>query len=351
VTAELDSDSSKANDLYRKLSRGNKNGRKVKLGLSVKGQVTDYDLVYDHEIQKSVPQFNNLIIKEVSVTQQPVYPTPYYLAISKSLTSDPGYAQALEESMTNIEKSDTVVHPALSDNNTEQKNIEGDVAAEQNQNAAEDANVPLQDVTETEAAQVVANTQVETSEAPSEPQRVSETVAEDSNANDVPPGYVASPSSESEQQEAVAQEVSTDPAQAEPAQSLQASIEALAQMVASLREQVEALQNPPVEAQKAQTEEVVAEPAIPTEDEILNEKISIAVVKAFESLGLKKIADEVEVVKSTIADIASQPNNKSISVSKAKDPQDDNDPMAKFQRLKSSGKDSISAAFHAVLDA
>lgn len=360
ITAELDEDSSRAHDLYRKITKGNSKGKKAKLGLSVKGKVTKYHFAWDDKLGERVPRFDNLLIKEVSVTQKPVNPTPYPLAISKSLISDPGYAQALEDSMTtevdvtkNQQEDGYSAHPANQVSDTEHKNIGGSEAL---QNAAEAANAPLEPVSQEEADAAVAASSVDASTAPSEPQRVSDTPAQDSNANDVPDGYtVINPPESETQQEASQQEVTTAPAEAAPAQNLQSSVDSLAQMVEALRQQIEALRSPePVEAQKAQTEEVVTEPVVTepatpvqTEEVSLDEKIALAVTKALESTLAIKVTQEIDAVKSLINDLSEQPVDKSISVQKAKDAEDANDPHRKYSDLRQKGQDPIAAAFGA----
>ena len=335
ITAELDETSSTARELYRKVSKGNSRGRKPKLGFSVRGTVTKWHPVFDPEVQKSVPHFDNLLIKEISVTQQPANPTPYPIAIAKSLLNDPENAQALEETMP--EQNDTVLHPAQAENNTELKNVEGEVAAEQNEIAADVANLELQNV---DAAEVVDNTTIDAPDAPPEPQRVSQTVAEDSDANDVPPGYVAAPHSASETQEAPTQEVTTDPApSADPAGTN------LLDLVAHLQDEVEKLRAA-VEAQPVETQKAEAEPATPVTVD-MDEKIALAVSKAFESFGLKKIVDDMQVVKSAVEDVLETPVDQHISVRKAKDADDENDPMVKYNKLKAEGTDPIMAGLSA----
>lgn len=338
ITAELDQDNSTAQTLYRKISKGNAKGRKPKLGFSVRGQVTKWHPVFDPEIQKNVPHFDNLLIKEISVTQQPANPTPYPIAIAKSLLNDPENAQALEENMPDT--NDTVLHPAQAENNTELKNIEGEAAAEQNNNAAEQANLELQDAN---TEKVIEETTVDSPEAPQEPQRVSETVAEDSDANDVPEGYAAAPKVESEAQEAQTQEVTTDPA-ADPVKSIESGLASVVAAVQKLQADVEAMKAP-VEAQKSEESVEPANPVTVADD--LDEKISLAVSKAFETFGLKAIVDEMQVVKSTMNEVLEAPAGQHISVSKAKDAEDENDPMTKFNRLKDEGQDPLSAALAA----
>ena len=104
ITAELDPTSNKAKELFIKVSKGNAVGRKPQLGLSVKGKATKYRFGIDPETQDKVTYLDHVLIEEVSVTSKPKNPTPYPLAIAKSLTADPEYTQALEDHMTTLSK-------------------------------------------------------------------------------------------------------------------------------------------------------------------------------------------------------------------------------------------------------
>lgn len=88
ITAELDEDNPDAVKLYKSLTRPKRNGRMVKLGLSVQGAVSKYRKVFDPEISKSTLLFDAIRLNEISVTRAPVYPTPYFLAIAKSLLAE-----------------------------------------------------------------------------------------------------------------------------------------------------------------------------------------------------------------------------------------------------------------------
>lgn len=130
---------------------------------------------------------------------------------------------------------------------------------------------------------------------------------------------------------------------------------AVAAIVTELRSQVELLKADR-EAQKGTTE-VVVEPVILAADATevnanavttVDEQVTLAISKALENLGfgsLSKIADELTVVKSGLADLAEQPVDRSISVSKAKDEEDQNDPFVRMRGLKEKGLDPLSAAF------
>lgn len=340
ITAQLDEDSYKAQELYRKLSKN-----KVKLGLSVKGQVTQYHFEWDKEIQKALPVFNHITPRELSVTQKPVNPSPYPLAIAKSLLADPNYETALEESMKDVTKSgtDEVLHPAQAQNNTELVNLQEEEGKVQLDNAAADANLELRDG-EDVVTKVVDNTTLDTTEAPAEPQTV--TPAEDSNAQaaqtKVPAGYVAAPNSEAVVQEETTQEVTTAPATSDPVDKLSNSIGDLLAQVQALQAELESLKKP-VEAQKALTDTA-------TQEENLDDRITLAVTKAFESLGLPTLVKELDVVKSSVQELASQPVDRSISVQKAKDEEDNNDPLVRFRNLKEKGFNPLAASIHAAYD-
>src|SRR5690606_5872780 len=160
---------------------------------------------------------------------------------------------------------------------------------------------------------------------------------------DPPAVYVAAPSVESESQEAPQQEVTTDPADADPVNKIESSLKTVAAAVEELRGQVEALKAP-IQTQKAQE---VTEPAKLEVADNLDEKIALAVSKAFESFGLKNLVEEVQVMKSALEVVSNEPVDQSISVSKAKDTEDDDDPMTRFKKLKSEGQDPLSAALAA----
>lgn len=305
ITAELDEDSSTARDLYRKIARGT-----AKLGLSVRGRVTKYSMEFNREVKKAFPRFHNLLIKEISVTGKPVNPPPYPLAIVKSLLADPEYQQALEETME-IEKSDTIEHPQTGNQSTEERHDEIAHAF---------------DAVQTPEAQAEAN-----DNEPNEQQ-------------DVPAGYVTQPTVSEPQQEASSQ-VATDAETSDAVAELRTAVDSLTQGFADLRAAIEALQVPR-DAQKSEIEEPEnsEQPETPS-DTNLDERIGIAVAKAFESLGLTSLVNDIAVVKSSIAELSEQPADRSISVKKAKDDTDPNDPLVRYRSLQNSGNDPIKAAF------
>lgn len=85
IEAELDNDSSRARDLYAKLTRPTKPGRIVQLGLSVGGKITKYRDVWNAELSKMVRQLEGVLLDEISVVGAPAYPTAYVTALTKSL--------------------------------------------------------------------------------------------------------------------------------------------------------------------------------------------------------------------------------------------------------------------------
>lgn len=354
IEAELDEDSSKAQELYRKLSKG-----KVKLGLSVRGQVTDYHYDYDPDIQKAGIFFDNLLTKEISVTSQPVYPMSYPIAIAKSLISDPQYQEGLEEFMSNIEVSKADKdYASLPGRENEQ--AEASEVVEQEVVADQDAAVVDAEKSETdprvEASEAIARGLTGNEDTATEPEEVKvvEAVADAGNVEtkQAPEDdYVALPNTESTPQEASQQENSdavADPAQnddlAEKLATLQVAFDELKALVANQGTQ---------EAKKAESEPVVEETPVEVtkadsssqlSPEALQAQIVSAVKATFEELGIVKALKDVEVMKGAVEEMSGQPVDRSISVQKAKDSEDENDPLIRYKKLVEQGEDSIMAA-------
>lgn len=319
IVAELDVDSSKARDLYVKVSKGNANGRKPQLGLSVKGKAIKYRMGIDPETNTRVTFLEKLTIDEVSVTSKPKNPTPYPLAIYKSLIPS-------EESMKNEQ---SVQLP---------QSAQVDQIAQAVQKAHDDANAQTYtDGTENEVPQ---------NPTPAEAEARQEVVAEEATheRQEVPAGYVVAPHSASVEtpQENVQQE--SQPAEADSVSRLASSVEALTNLVTQLRGDVDALRNQNV--QKAEPDAQATSVAL-AHDEDIEARVTVAVTKAFtdqlEKLGLGTLVNEIQVVKSKIEELQMQPNDRSIAVSKAKT-EDANDPYVRMRRLVEDGLDPISAA-------
>lgn len=362
IEAELDKDSSKALDLHRKLTKGNRHGRKVKLGLSVRGTVTEYHFGFDPEVKKSFPKFDRMQLKEISVTQKPVYPTPVYLAIAKSLTADPEYQRGMEESMTQADNTNVQVEKSEQDSFTPRAfTEEGMEETAKTVEAARTEGVDHKDATVNEAAEEVNKHNEDATadpryEEPNLPQEVEERVENDpesqvsdedeaannDNKSDVPAGYVAvGGNNASEAKPEEVQEVSTDPEVPSELDEVKSSINQISEMISTLKAEVDKIQSSR-EVQKAQPDEVQEATSENTSDD-MNSRIAIAVAQAFKELGLDKISGQVEAVKSAVDEISSQPVDKSISVSKAKDEDDESDPTVRYRKLVDSGVDPIRA--------
>lgn len=352
IEAELDEDSSKAQELYRKLSKG-----KVKLGLSVRGQVTDYHYDYDPDIQKAGVFFDNLLTKEISVTSQPVYQAPYPIAIAKSIMSDPQYQEGLEEFMSNIDVSkageDYVSLPARENEQAEVNEVVAENVVAKQAEGVVDADTNEND------PRVVASEQLarglsgdDTATEPNEAQAENVADAGNSDHTQAPKeDYVApaTPNVESTEQEASQQENSdavADPAQnddlAAQLRKLQEAFDELKSMVAGAQEAKKAESEPiveetPVEVTKADTSSQLSPEAIQAQ-------VVSAVKATFEELGLVQALKDVEVMKSAVEELSSQPIDRSISVQKAKDDSDDNDPLVRYRKLIEAGEDPIMAA-------
>jgi hypothetical protein len=325
ITAELDEDNADAIKLYKSLTKPKRNGRMVKLGLSVQGAVSKFHQKFDEEIRKSVYYFDEIKLKEISVTRAPVYPTPYPLAIAKSLT----HSEGLEDSMTEEIKDDVVIEAVKGEENDAPithghiNGAESVANAEENAEAAQEALV--------DAAQEVA-------------------VAEQE--SDVPEGYVAvNVSNEAVEENVVANE---EEAATETDSTTPITLDQVAEQLSLLGDQLEQLRN----VQKSET--VIEEPetsAISNDEQtanlnvqksidldaiaaLMDEKITAALTR-FDNL-----SNEITAVKSLVNEIAAMPVDKSIVVQKSKEVEEE-DFNSAYERLKAAGQDPIMAAIHA----
>lgn len=341
ITAELDPTSNKAKELFIKVSKGNAVGRKPQLGLSVKGKATKYRFGIDPETQDKVTYLDHVLIEEVSVTSKPKNPTPYALAIAKSLTYptedtmekdvttalDP-IAQAVEKAQESLENEAQVAFTDGTEANAAPQ------AAAEAQPAAVVPSEPLVDANPTTAeAEALSAEQAEAANH----ERTQGVAA-------VPPGYAAHPAQAAEQQAAPTQEVQTQPV-AEAAAESTVTQDILRQLD-ELRAMVEKMHVP--EVQKAETATTPATPvALDTAN--LAEIVALAVSKALEDKGVTTISDELAVVKGAIEALQNEPNDRSLSVSKAKT-EDEHDPFARMKSLREKGTDPIQAALSVAYD-
>lgn len=373
IEAELDEDSGKAQELYRKLTKG-----KVKLGLSVRGQVTEYHHDFDPDIQKAGVFFDNLLTKEISVTSQPVYPMPYPIAIAKSLTNDPQYQEGLEEFMSKQEVSkatgddyqslparenDKAANSEPVEQAVESKQEAGVVDANNQNTTQTQQSDPRTEASQAVVRGLVGDNAADKAADPENVRQAEEPQTQNANAGNEEPAraeagndYIAAPTGvEGTQQEASQQENSdavADPAQSEDT-SLRGAVSDIAAAVGTLAKAVENLQTQVDDVKKSGTQEVQkaeseatpkADTGVQLSPENLQTNIASAVKAAFDDLGLTKIMEDVEVMKSAVSDMSGQPVDKSISVQKAKDEQDNNDPLVRYRRLIDEGEDPIMAA-------
>lgn len=118
ITAELDKDSSVAMDMYRKLNRAPKPGKKpLQLALSIGGKITEYSREWNAQKQKFVRVLKNIILEEVSVVGSGAYPPAFVEVIQKSLDAiDPEADSSVhteEISMENEKTQDTTVNVVI----------------------------------------------------------------------------------------------------------------------------------------------------------------------------------------------------------------------------------------------
>lgn len=332
IEAELDPNSSKAKELYSRLTTVGRKGRPAKFGFSVKGQVDEYHFVYDQEVQKAQPIFDRMKLKEISVTQAPVYPTPYPIVIAKSLQADEEYQQGMEEIMETVEVNGVEVSvqedPQITNNSIAQP--ASDVQMEQ-EAPEEESTAPADDQVEAPVSGAPVETEVtDDKEVPAgyavHPQNTESDVAA-AETNDEEPVEFPTTTENSEEEDEVGQIKST----------LQTVVDA----VESLRQAVEKLNEEKV---TPEVQETVEKSMPENTDDDLDSRISVAVAKALSDLNFVK---DIEAMKSMIEDISHDPADNSISISKSKDESKALSPEEFYSQLVNEGVDPISAGVRA----
>lgn len=321
IEAELD-DTSKARDLFVRLTGGERHGRPIQLGFSVGGTIKKARKEWDAERHKSVRVIEDISLKEISVVGQPAYPTAYVEALTKSVDWDevPIPQEELKESsMTNPQ--------AVVDGATAQSQVT--VPTEQAQVAT---NTP-QD----------ANAQVQAAQATTPSEEVSTTDPQ-SNA---PAGNAV---------EAAANNASVD---------VSAQIAALTKTVETLAAKVDALQPQKVEeaakaeapkveesADKSATTHVAAEEAKVTKS--IEDAVTSAVaaaLAAFKVENIDPLATGMQAIKSAVDEFGGQGVDKSFSVRQAKETDDAAERFRKAVSSKNSHVSPIGAAIRASYEA
>jgi HK97 family phage prohead protease len=276
IEAELDDDSPVAQALFRKLTQPEKPGRPLQLGFSVGGTIRKASREWDANLNRAVRVIEDVMLKEISVVGSPAYPTAYVEALSKSVDWE-----ALPPTVEELERENTM------------KDVQK--AAEQENNNA---------VTTTE-----------------------ETVVTTTDSTQVVPAVETTP-----------EEVD----KADPQDALRADVTKLMGDVSMLADafKVFAEAHPVVkpEAEKAkvvETDTTVTEKAeTPIED-----RIAAAVASALSSFKtdtIDPIMTEMQAVKSTVEEIASEPVGKAFAVRVSKET---DTALEKFQSRVQSNKD------------
>jgi phage head maturation protease len=85
IEAELDTTNPVAIGLFEKLTRPQKPGRELSLGLSVGGLVVSAGQEWDETLQDYIGVYYDVALKEVSVTSNPANPKTYVHALAKSV--------------------------------------------------------------------------------------------------------------------------------------------------------------------------------------------------------------------------------------------------------------------------
>jgi HK97 family phage prohead protease len=110
IEAELDN-TSKARDLYEKLTGISRPGRPTQLGFSIGGTIKKASRVWDNEHNKSIRVIEDIGLKEISVVGQPAYPPSYVEALTKSINWDevPVEGEPSKESVMEEATKDVVI--------------------------------------------------------------------------------------------------------------------------------------------------------------------------------------------------------------------------------------------------
>lgn len=300
IEAELD-DSSRARDLYNKLTQPTKTGRVTQLGFSIGGKIRKYRTHYDAILQKTLRILESIDLGEVSVVGAPAYPTAYVEAILKSLERLP--EDTVEDmNMADNDKELGVIdvattHDAGGDEVVTGNEEQPDVIVQ----IPDENNVPHEDVD------------------PATTARVDPSV----NAPDIVPSVDEQDAAEESGDTDESEEASE--ANADPNADVRESLAAITAAVAALAAR---LDNAPVEEEdvnKSLVETDVTTSAPAFDMDAIKALIETAVTDA-----VTKITDDLTVVKSALEDIAATPLDGSLSVVKAKERQDD-DPLSIFK--------------------
>jgi len=337
IEAELDETSSKAQELYRKMSTPRRNGKPRKFGLSVKGVVTKYQQVWDDVVQKMVPLFDNLQLSEISVTPQPCYPADAYVAIVKSLNPAndmevPMSDQTDNQTNNTQVESDTVVSPESAHLLEEQVAVEeaDKTVKAPNEEVVEEVVADEGNKDEVLAEEVAVegnvNSDTERNEIEQPAEDVKSEVVEDAEKTDapaeVPAGYAVHP----QNQEVV--EVSK--AVTELTERFVKIEKALDSLLA--KENTEPVTE---QEEKGETVEVQKSEVADSDLDVRIEKIVTGVIG--------KLSDELTVVKSMVEEISQEPADKSVSIVKSKADDEVQTPEQYFRHLVETGTDPISA--------
>jgi HK97 family phage prohead protease len=309
IEAELD-DTSTANDLYRKLTKGTKPGRPLQLGFSVGGRVLAADYEWNAELNKKVRVFKDIKLTEISVVGSPAYPTAYVEALEKSVSWDelpPDGVIVKEKDMSDLEKvtDDAVVDAAP-------------ITTKDSEEEAADAEKARRVIRENYSSSSSSETVIEDDEEDNTPESVTIMLSE----------------KEKDNSEEVNKTESTDPTENDVLKMLQQ----LASDFAELKETVKALRESNDETVENEPEEETAKAEENADSSEELEKATVAeqvqegIRKIVSDLKLDSIASELQALKASVEEIASEQIDKSISVNRQKMEEENDTPIEKFHK-------------------
>ena len=269
IEAEL-ANTSAARDLYTVLTEPQRHGRPVQLGFSVGGKIKKASREWNQERNKSIRVLEEIALGEISVTGRPAFAPSYVEALTKSVNWD----------KVPLTQQEVANNPALKESIMEKDVQQVDTGSTTNATAQN-----------TDAAAENANAQVPPVNNPT----LSDT-----------------PGSDAAQVQGAPQNGNADVA------NLTQQVQSLTQTVQNLQTTVQTLANSDKSAEKP------AQVATVTPDANAEKSVDIAALLAnafasFKTDTIDPLLTELQTVKSSVAEIAGQPVDKSLSVRRSKE--------------------------------
>lgn len=278
IEAELDETSSIARDLFTKLTRGDRPGKPLQLGLSVGGTIKKATREWDANLGRSIRIIEDVVLKEISVVGSPAYPPSYVEALTKSVNWDevpPPQEEISKEYLMKLEQEVKKVEETV----TSDPSQPSDVANAQNADAANAA---------TNAAS--------TNEANADANAANAQGASTEEANK------ADPQADLRSQMA----------------SLQSDVSRVSEQLSAVAQQVSGAANANAESNKSSTKETTTVEKATIDVDALTVALS-AVLEKFTKDAIEPMNAKIDAVNKAVEEIAAQPMDKSIAVRGSKE--------------------------------